>query len=638
MRKYIIIGVGVILLATVNFFFFVKQKLPTQGNDVSQAVTPADPGSLIQGDTTAVVTKNGIVTGTGLTKCYDNETEIECPKHGETFYGQDANYSINQPSYTKLSSDGNVLPDDAASWAMVRDDLTGLVWEMKDKSDGKKDYSNPHDSDNTYTWYDKESNFGTPGNGDDTAAFTNALNAARYGGYADWRLPTISELLNLLQLERRPHNDKTYFPHLWVGVDCTYWSSSICRTVYRRLSGQPFVKESRIWQCCFESFLIVNDYGANRSRAIAVRGRPVVQSHDFIDNTDGVITDNTTGLMWQKATAPGTYDWKQALAYCDNLTLAGYTDWRLPTAKELHSIVYYDKIRQCINTDYFPDTWMDKYLEYYWSSTTEAGSPPYAYGIEFRQGSIGKRPKSETYYVRAVRGGQLAGMLGDGLKVLGTSVQVKGQQKAQSSFSTVTVPHSENLSTSTVASSHIEVSKKKPHKLGIETRNGVTQCYENDIKIECPKGGKDFGICNGKIVALHDLTDNNNGTVTDNTTGLMWQKAAAPADYSWEQALAYCDNLTLAGYSDWRLPTSKELQSIACYGTKTHFRGSDYFPDTRMDGYWNGHWSSTLFPENPVCAYLVDFKEGKISFSEKSKIHPVRAVRGRQLKGLSERE
>ena len=55
----------------------------------------------------------------------------------------------------------------------------------------------------------------------------------------------------------------------------------------------------------------------------------------YIDNGDGTVTDNGTGLMWQQATAPGTYTWEQALVYCENLDLANHTDWRLPTVKEL---------------------------------------------------------------------------------------------------------------------------------------------------------------------------------------------------------------------------------------------------------------------------------------------------------------
>jgi hypothetical protein len=66
----------------------------------------------------------------------------------------------------------------------------------------------------------------------------------------------------------------------------------------------------------------------------------------FIDNSDGTVLDSRTGLMWEQKTDDGgvrdkdnTYTWKDALAYCENLTLGGHDDWRLPTIKELSSLV-----------------------------------------------------------------------------------------------------------------------------------------------------------------------------------------------------------------------------------------------------------------------------------------------------------
>ncbi len=130
------------------------------------------------------------VPDTGQTKCYDNTKEIPCPPEGEPFYGQDANYNINPPSYTKLDANGNVVSDSAASWVMVRDNVTGPIWEVKTNKDGVKNYNDPHDADNTYTWYDPDpgtngGDAGTPGNGTDTKDFIDALNTARFGGFED---------------------------------------------------------------------------------------------------------------------------------------------------------------------------------------------------------------------------------------------------------------------------------------------------------------------------------------------------------------------------------------------------------------------------------------------------------------------
>ena len=86
---------------------------------------------------------------TGQTKCYDDEgTEINpCPSSGQDFYGQDGSYDINAQSYTKLDANGDDLPEEATEWVMVRDNVTGLIWE------NKADNGTIHDKDNTYNWY-----------------------------------------------------------------------------------------------------------------------------------------------------------------------------------------------------------------------------------------------------------------------------------------------------------------------------------------------------------------------------------------------------------------------------------------------------------------------------------------------------
>jgi len=136
---------------------------------------------------------------------------------------------------------------------------------------------------------------------------------------------------------------------------------------------------------------------------------PALAAGEFIDNGNGTVTDIGTGLMWQQATAPGTYTWQQALAYCENLTLAGHSDWRLPNRNELQSLVDYGRYNPAINTDYFPDTVSGDFWSGYWSSTTSASYPSYAWGVYFGYGGLNDYFKSNGYYVRAVRGGQSGG-------------------------------------------------------------------------------------------------------------------------------------------------------------------------------------------------------------------------------------
>ena len=123
----------------------------------------------------------------------------------------------------------------------------------------------------------------------------------------------------------------------------------------------------------------------------------------YVDIGDGTVTDTSTGLMWQQqATHAGTMTWEQALAYCEGLSLGGYTDWRLPAKKELISLVDDSRYNPSINTDYFPGT----AASWYWSSTTDVNSTGYAWSVHFDGGYVFHLNKSTAGYVRAVRGGQ----------------------------------------------------------------------------------------------------------------------------------------------------------------------------------------------------------------------------------------
>jgi hypothetical protein len=126
-------------------------------------------------------------------------------------------------------------------------------------------------------------------------------------------------------------------------------------------------------------------------------GAPNLES--YADNGDGTVTDNVTGLMWQQAVPAGTYTWAQALAYCPTLTLAGHSDWRLPSIIELESIVDYGQYNPSIDPTYFPSTPPASF----WSSSPLAGSSSYAWLVLFDFGDANSTDVSNTYHVRCVR-------------------------------------------------------------------------------------------------------------------------------------------------------------------------------------------------------------------------------------------
>ncbi len=95
-----------------------------------------------------------------------------------------------------------------------------------------------------------------------------------------------------------------------------------------------------------------------------------------------LITDMNTGLMWQKQGPESTKNWKDALSYCEDLSLADYRDWRLPNRKELRSVADYGKYNPATDTKFFLDT----KTSYYWSSTTDANYTGNAWLMNFYSG------------------------------------------------------------------------------------------------------------------------------------------------------------------------------------------------------------------------------------------------------------
>lgn len=131
---------------------------------------------------------------------------LQAPVDGEVMM-----YNNNPPTYTKLDASGNDLPDNAQKWAMVRENVSGLIWEAKTDDDGI------HDKDNQYLWSDV------------AGQFIDQLDMDTFGGYSDWRLPDIKELTMILQKEKKdsPRINRVYFPNT---IPDDYWP----KTSFRR--------------------------------------------------------------------------------------------------------------------------------------------------------------------------------------------------------------------------------------------------------------------------------------------------------------------------------------------------------------------------------------------------------------------
>ena len=120
------------------------------------------------------------------------------------------------------------------------------------------------------------------------------------------------------------------------------------------------------------------------------------------------------------------------------------------------------------------------------------------------------------------------------------------------------------------------------------------------------------------------FTDNNDGTILDNLTNLVWQKTSISDTLTWEKALQYAENLTFAGASDWRLPNIKELNSINDESTNAPSANKVFFPNIKSGRYW----SSTTQKGQIQNAWYNDFQNfGITSYFAKTKGYYVICVR-----------
>lgn len=323
------------------------------------------------------------IPDTGQTKCYDEVgTEIDCAGTG-----QDGEFLINPPSYTKLDANGNELDDTATEWVMVRDNVTGLIWEVK------TDDGSIHDKDNQYTWYcpdcpDNGGEYGTPGDGTDTQDFIDALNAGNgFGGFTDWRLPTMNELRQNQYYGAVPLVNRGYFPHDPNRV----WSSSTLAN-----------DATKAWNIS-SSTVDGNNSKWSPTRVRAVRGGQAKLLGHLVINDNGTVTDARTGLMWQRK-AHGEMNWEESLNNCKTMTDGGHDDWRLPTIHELVSIVELDRYYPAIEEEYFQRDLSSWGIN--WTSTTRPNFTQNAMSPEFFRGIYFWNDKVYQRFTLPVRGGQ----------------------------------------------------------------------------------------------------------------------------------------------------------------------------------------------------------------------------------------
>lgn len=259
------------------------------------------------------------IVDTGQNSCYGNGGAITPPVAGAAFYGQDAQISGNQPSYTD-NGDGTVT-----------DNVTGLMWVKARAS--------------KVSWDDAN----------------NGASSCNVGGYGDWRMPTIKELYSLINFNGKsastdaaciPNINTTYIEIVFGDVtgdrviDGQDWSAN--KYVSTTMAGDATVFGVNFIDGRIKGYPQYDKRtnSANTMYVRYVRGNTSYGINSFTDNGNGTVTDNATGLMWSQHDSGIGMNWQDALAWVQSKNQAsylGYSDWRLPNAKELQSIIDYTK-------------------------------------------------------------------------------------------------------------------------------------------------------------------------------------------------------------------------------------------------------------------------------------------------------
>lgn len=271
----------------------------------------------------------------------------------------------------------------------------------------------------------------------------------------------------------------------------------------------------------------------------------------YRDNGDGTISDLNTGLMWVKARGQKV-TWEAAMAGAAPCRVGGHNDWRMPTIKELYSLI--DFTGGCTGREETSHPYLNtRFFDF-------------AYGNEARgERIIDCQDWTSTEYIGKTMNGNDT--------VFGVNFadgRIKGYPKIRRG--------------------------PPPDRRGSASRPGPPAPpaeAPNTLHVRYVRGNPNYGE--------NEFNDNGDGTITDRATGLMWSKADSGKGMDWKAALAWVQTQNTSkylGHDDWRMPNAKELQSIVDY---TRVPAIDpIFQITKLeDGEYPFYWTGTSHLEGP---------------------------------------
>src|SRR5690554_62560 len=336
--------------------------------------------------------------------------------------------------FTKLDKDGNELDYSAEEYACIRDNYTGLIWEVKTNGHWRSDL---HSGKATYFWYTPNgNNGGLPGLSDndtnqqwcankgrcDTDKFIEDVNAVNYCGLKNWRLPTYSEIASIANVQSADYRMDHYVenPILRYANSFNFTSDFIKKDSYRHIIS------SFNLTLYFPAFVLPENWESPDAMLGVVLvsepvdyQKPLSTDEKYEALTEATVLDKNTGLIWTHCPATmvddndictKTYSWNEALAAvqtANNNGFLGYNDWRLPSIYELTSLQAFDRIPM-INQDVFSIDDIEN--KSFWSSTPSIRNMPSSAGIKiihfnFYEKKIDPSKLDKEHHMLLVRGG-----------------------------------------------------------------------------------------------------------------------------------------------------------------------------------------------------------------------------------------
>ncbi len=509
---------------------------------------------------------------TGQTKCYDNEKEIPCPEEGEPFFGQDANYAEK-----RMCLPQNFTIKHYGAGRTVIDNNSGLEWLpeiVKSQTSSPQAYI-------------------------DNPAFEK---------YSDWRSATTQDLNSIVDSGTfSPAINEAYFPDASPMKITSNSTVYMCPGYgYKSPPGGPPEQYSYCYQLEGINFntglTFSNTYGENALPA-EVNLRKVRDTSEKTGSCSITLQSDDykiVALIPQKLlfirTPEEGKNWEEALEYCENLTYAGISDWRLPNRNEAYFSI--SKLRSQYESLLC------------WSSTTYAEDPTKAlfYSAPDSISTAGKITGKANANCCVAFDPCPGSEIWTGEKCVSTEeIVVKEGECGCSDGYTL-----ENSQCVKICDDNL--CKDKAHSTGlclnVQEKDGIEnvscQCEENyflNENFECvnpcdaapcqekensdgtcvPTGASSFTcgckkgyyLKSNKCIAVNsndcfiDYTDN---ACVNNIAGLMWSSTSSsfPPSTStsfqllrWSEAKKYCENHEEAGYTDWRLPKVEELWTFA---------------------------------------------------------------------------